>query len=291
MTAEHITTTTGISRRRLGVAALWSVPVIAVATAAPAAAISPNQCYTMTWTGGAMSYGPPYTSGTYTAPTGVVNGQRVTIGVSQSQTAGAAASYWEGANNVGVSAQVGLNRNFVGYAAGSQKAVAYGGEDANAPGGKHKFIVASGSTSSVLVLNQGTGYNGPASQKLTFSLGSSTDPIPKSVSFNIYDITSVAGAGTYANARYTDKVEITGGTVTAGAVVGSPDVTRAANVLTGNAESSVGGSYVPVTLTGLAARSFTLTYSNSGESTKTTAGAKNQFNAQYIAIGDVKVCY
>lgn len=290
MTAEHITTTTGISRRRLGAAALWSVPVIAVATAAPAAAISPGQCYTMNWVDGTASIASNYGSATYTAPTGAVNGQQVTIGVNQVQTAGAAASYYEGSGAVGISGKVGVNRNFVGYTTGSQRAVAHGGTDANT-GGTHKFTVAAGSTSSVMVLNQGSGSNGPASQTLTFSLGSTSDPIPKSVSFNIYDITAVNDASSNTNAKYVDRVTVSGGTMAAGAVVGGPNVTRTANTLTGTGQSSDAGSYVPVTLTGLTSNSFSLTYSNPGQNNTVGSSTKTQFNAQYIGLGDVKVCY
>lgn len=167
-------------------------------------------------------------------------------------------------------------------AAGSQQAVGtQGARRAQGSG----FSVPSGTTSSVLVLNQGTCNNTRASQTLTFSC--SGEEVPTSVSMNIYDITAVTTNST-SRTQYTDRVTISGGTGSTGTLVG-PAITTSGSTLTGTAPSGNGGGYVSVTFTDLSSNTLSLTYSNPG--TVTTGGGAQLYNAQYIGIGDVRVCY
>ena len=280
---EGTTATDGVlTRRKVAAAALWSVPVVSLAMAAPAYAISPGQCVTMTWTSGTVTQSSPYTSARYSTSTNSINGESVSVGVNSSFTSGGPAGYVDGTMVLVASQSGASNMNFKTYAAGSQQAVGtQGARHAQGTG----FSVPSSTTSSVLVLNQGTYNNTRASQTLTFSFSGSQ--VPKSVSMNIYDITAVTTNST-ARTQYTDQVAISGGTVTTGTAVG-PAVTTSGSSLTGTAPSGNGGGYVPVTVTNLSSSTLSLTYSNPG--TVTTGGGAQLYNTQYIGIGDLKICY
>ena len=282
------TTATGgvLTRRTVAAAALWSVPVVSLAMPAPAYAISPGQCVTMTWTSGSVTgRNTAYTTASYSATTNSINGQNVSVRVASSVTSGGAAGYVDGGMVFNSSNSKASNRNFVAYSAGLQHAV---GTQGATQGQGTGFSVPSGTTSSVLVLNQGTSGNARASQTLNFTFGGTK--VPKSVSMNIYDITAATSAHT-ANGQYqyTDRVAFSGGTVSAGAAVG-PAVTTSGSTLTGTTPSTNAGGYVPVTVTNLSnSSSLSLTYSNPG--TVTSGGGTQMYNTQYIAIGDVRICY
>lgn len=247
----------------MAAAALWSVPVVSLAMAAPAYAISPGQCVTMTWTSGTVTQSSPYTSASYSTSTNSINGENVSVGVTSSFASGAPAGYVDGTMVLNASHSAASNRNFQTYAAGSQQAVGtQGARHAQGSG----FSVPSGTTSSVLVLNQGTCNNTRASQTLTFSC--SGEEVPTSVSMNIYDITALTTNST-SRTQYTDRVTISGGTGSTGTLVG-PAITTSGSTLTGTAPSGNGGGYVSVTFTDLSSNTLSLTYSNPG--TVTTGG-------------------
>lgn len=60
-------------------------------------------------------------------------------------------------------------------------------------------------------------------------------------------------------------------------------------VQAGTTQSTNTGGYVPVTVTNLSSSSLSLTYSNPG--TVTSGGGGQMYNTQYIALGDVRICY
>lgn len=279
------TTATGgvLTRRTVAAAALWSVPVVSLAMAAPAYAISPGQCATMTWTSGSVTgRDAGYTTATYSGSI-TAGGSTESVTVRSTMNAGSAAASETG--TAYRSSKGGKNRNFVAYAAGAQLGVGYNVDTSQTK----SFVVQSGTTQSVLVLNQGTTTT-RASQTLTFSFGGAQKP--KSVSMNIYDITQVPTSTTTGAGRYTDQVIFSGGTVSTGTQGGSPSVSVSGNTLTGTAQSSSTGNYIPVTVTGLTGSSLTLEYRNASTDIN-SAGAAGSIvnNAQYIAIGDVRICY
>lgn len=283
MTDTSTTTGSDISRRKVAAAALWSVPVVSLAMAAPAYAISPGQCATMTWTSGTVSgRDAGYTTATYGGSI-TAGGSTESVTVRSTMNSGSAAATEYG--TAFRSSKGGTNLNFVTYAAGAQRGVGFNTDTSQSK----QFVVQSGTTQSVLVLNQGTTTT-RASQTLTFSFGGGQ--IPKSVSMNIYDITQVPSNPTAGAGRYTDQVIFSGGTVSTGTQGGSPTVSVSGNTLTGTNQSTSTGNYIPVTVTGLTGSSLTLEYRNASTDIN-SSGATGSIvnNVQYIAIGDVRVCY
>ena len=109
---------------------------------------------------------------------------------------------------------------------------------------------------------------------------------------NIYDITQVSSTTTTGAGRYTDQVAFSGGTVSTGTQGGSPSVSVSGNTLTGtNQSSNTTGNYIPVTVRNLESSSLTLVYRNPAGITSAGATGAIVNNAQYIAIGDVRICY
>ncbi|QRO87439.1 hypothetical protein [Kytococcus sedentarius] len=268
------------TRRTVTSALAWSVPAVAVTAAAPAVAASPSLsgCATFAWTGltgtsgtgGQLSGSTPATSGT------------ATMTVTQSRTSGQA-------GNVN-----GTNFDFARAAAGSQRAE--GNYPANSIKSQGAFYsVPTGSTTSVLTLNQGSSSTTQAaSETLTFTFAST----PTSVTFNIYDITSITGATRpYAyNERYTDKVTFGGiSWFTVDATVGSPSAyTTTSTSISGTGDnwSTNTGNYVTVTVYPTSS-SFTLTYTNAYAApvNRETTAYTVDGNFQYIGLGDVRACY
>lgn len=287
MTDAPSMTGTGISRRTVAAAALWSVPVLSLAVPAPAYAASPGKCYTMTWTTGTVSgRDTAYKTASYTANTSTVNGQRVPVRVTSSMTAGSAAAHNADPVSLPSGTTGSTNLNFTTWTAGSQKAVGYTGLSTSS---NNYLVVPPGSTQSVLVLNQGSFGTSGAAASQTLTLTFDGGQKPKSVSMNIYDITAVINSSTPAR-NYTDQVIITGGTVAASPAVGAP-VTVSGGTLTGTTASTTAGSYVPVQVTGLTGSTLTLVYRNAGTPNKSQSGDNRLNNPQYIALGDVRVCY
>ncbi|WP_144790382.1 hypothetical protein [Kocuria palustris] len=267
----------GVDRRAVAKGIIWTVPAISLAAAAPAYAASPTGCHTLNWAS---------TSGTATSISGTAtrdsgsSGPSVSVSVTTSRSGGSAVTF--GAERY----------DMKGYAAGSQAAV---GSNNTRNNQSNSFVVAPGSTSSVLVLNQWSGATGQptrANQTLTFSISSSgTTRLPRSISFKIYDVTSQV-SGENSKFYYSDRVAITGGTVAFSQFTGysqSSYTTASNGVLDMKDKTQVStqtGNHVTATITNPTSNRFTLNYSNSATQAPTITG-----NQQYIALGDLRVCY
>lgn len=195
--------------------------------------------------------------------------------VVQSRTAGQGALY------------EGVNSDFVTAAAGSQKGWGTTGGGTQGNG----YTVTN--TSSVLTLNQRTANRMAASQTISFTFadGSGQPAVPKSVMFNIYDVTSVVTGSRNPN-YYSDTFTLSGGSWVSSAFTGYTrgqyaTVSSTAISMTGKDTPSINsGSYLTVTISPTS-NSFSLTYSNTGAAATLTNGANNQ----YVGIGDLTVCF
>lgn len=275
-------TPAALSRRALSRGAAWSVPALAVASVAPALALSLTGCATMLWTKTTLS-GAQGTSGVRTGTITLASGDKVTVTVSQNRTGGSR-SYDQALTYDGT------NGDFSATSAGAQRA-GTAGAGANKDA---KYVVDPSTTSSVLTLNQQTSSSGSrASETLTFSFKDSTGALvtPETMSFNIYDITmqdkSIISS-TKANQRYTDQASFANATMTTTNHGGVPATyTQTATSLTGTSQSTATGNYVDVVLTPTGSENVTLTYANAN----TYGPLTSSFNQQYIGIGDLEVCF
>ncbi|GAB2904418.1 hypothetical protein [Neomicrococcus lactis] len=181
--------------------------------------------------------------------------------------------------------------DFSATSAGSQKAWANGVTSDQST----KYVVPSGTTTSVLNFNQGTSSSAKGttrgSETLTFSFASSTGkaltPVP--ISFNAYDITSQQANMNNA-AYYTDQLSFSGATDRYGTAVGTPKtyVTTTTTTSTSSTEtntSTTSGNYIPITLKPSSATP-SITYANVS-TTRLVASS----NFQYAGIGDVTICF
>lgn len=255
---------TQISRRTLAKGAAWSTPVILASASIPAYAASSLICQTLSWPTSASSTSKTLTNGSYT------------VTVTQSRTAGANSLY------------NGTSSDMVAAAAGSQ----VGTGTANTGTEGNGYTVGS-TTSSVLTLNQRTnGTRAAAAQTLTFTITDSSGKAvtPKSISFNIYDVTGSSG-GTNANS-YGDVVTLSNATWQLSNFLGyaESDYTTVSSTQLAMANvrnmSPTNGIVISATATVTpTSNSFSLTYSNGNTSTLQAWG-----NNQYIGIGDITIC-
>ncbi|MFC6352727.1 hypothetical protein ACFP6B_02315 [Rothia nasimurium] len=237
-------------------------PVVLASASIPAYAASSLTCQTLSWPTSASSTSKTLTNGSYT------------VTVTQSRTAGANSLY------------NGASSDMVAAAAGSQ----VGTGTANTGTEGNGYTVGS-TTSSVLTLNQRTnGTRAAAAQTLTFTITDSSGKAvtPKSISFNIYDVTGSSG-GTNANS-YGDVVTLSNATWQLSNFLGyaQSDYTTASSTqlamttvrnLSLNTVTSVTATVTPTS------NSFSLTYSNGNAST-----LQAWTNNQYIGIGDITIC-
>lgn len=277
-----------IGRRTVVSGAAWAVPVIAMAATAPAVAASPNTlsgCYSVPLTNTTRT-GTQGTNGTLSgAGTGgdagamalaYTIGQNRTSGLAQGPGPGTGAAVPDPTHG-DFSVQTGSNLGAGVYMYGSSTDWHWGGTT-NTP------LVTKGS-GSFLVLNQATKRGTTASQlpseTVTFSFGT-TAQIPTSVTFTIYDITRVDSP---SNA-YTDVVTLNQTATVTGFGAGTY---AAGTPILGTAPSATSGTATTVTMKPTSS-SFTLTYSSNNTTGGTTQNV-DYMGSQYIAIGNMTVCY
>ncbi|MBB5511487.1 hypothetical protein HD598_000174 [Neomicrococcus aestuarii] len=281
----EITTRPTISRRKIAQSMAWTVPVIALAGAAPAMAASRlSGCATLKWTDTTLS-GTQGTSGIRTGSITLPEGSLVTVRVTQHRIGGQPGRDI----NSGKAAPTSIYGDFSATAAGAQQAWANGVTSNQSS----LYVVAAGSSSSVLTLNQGTSTSANGTTRgqetLTFSFESSTGKVltPTSITFNAYDVTSQLTNMNNA-AYYTDSLSFSGATATYGTAVGAPSIYEAlpgSLSSLGTKTSTSAGNYIPVTLTPTSATPI-ITYINAS-----TTPLVPSSNYQYVGIGDLKVCF
>lgn len=293
MESQNQRTRRAISRRALAQGAAWSVPIVVSAAAVPAYAISVG-CFTQTWTASNISgsYGSRLMTASVTKTSG--NPDTMTVTVRQNRSAGVG-SYYDPIDNgllkETASSAKGTS-DFVAAAAGNQVAAT---SVATAPKASQNnaYTVPTGSTSTVLTLNQGTNSGTtPASETLTWTFTDSAGKavVPKSVTFNVYDVTRISGANPDSQ-NYTDLVTFGGATMAVTSQTGPTTATVGSNSLTGTVQSGSGGGYATVALTGFSTNGFTLTLRNAGTASNTNASGSAPLNSQYIGIGDLAICF
>lgn len=278
--------TRSVSRRTLSRGVAWSVPAVIVGTSAPAMALSRNTgCGTLVWTSTRLS-GTQGTNGVRTGTLTLDTGGTVTVTATQQRVSGFA-GYDRGGAATGPTPDFG---DFSVAAAGGQKA--YGGAVTSSQG--NAYTVASGSTTSVLTLNQASSGTttrpvaGKETITLSFKSSTGTTLAAQSISFNIYDVTSQTVAQGATKARsYTDQLSVSGATLSASGATGSPSTyTTTTTSITGTSPSTNTGNYTRITLSPTSS-AVTLTYENAN-----TAGLNGAYsNHQYIGIGDLRVCF
>lgn len=281
----EITTRPTISRRKIAQSMAWTVPVIALAGAAPAMAASRlGGCSTLKWTDTTLS-GTQGINGIRSGSITLSDGSLVTVRVTQQRTGGQPGRKIDSGQQPTPS-----YGDFSATAAGAQQAWANGFTNSQSSG----YVVAAGSTSSVLTLNQGSSSTGTRGQEtLTFSFTSSAGIAltPKSITFNAYDVTSQV-TNMNNSAYYTDSLSFAGATATYGTAVGSPMTyvkSPSSLTSTGTNTSTSTGNYIPVILTPTSATPQ-ITYTNIADA-KTLVAGTNGNNYQYVGIGDVTICF
>lgn len=279
-----------VSRRTVAKGATWIVPSVLVATAAPAYAVSPGACagvcYTLVWTSTTRTAGTDNTGGnwarsaTVSPPSGTGCTTPLSASISQNRTggfSGAVSSPTSGTYNYSRSNERG---DFsVGTNSGSGTVVG---------------------ANSGLVLSQSNGPSNTAQQTVTFNFG-----VPvQSVSFTIYDLTTVTTSGTASN--YSDQVSFSRTTTLTrsdnGGTAGGLRTTSSASgetsrTVTGLNEyvyrsghypsDTSAGRHVTATVTMNGANSFQMNYRNMSTS---LPSATRVANSQWIVLSDLRVC-
>lgn len=282
-----------VSRRTLARGAAWSVPILVSAAAVPAYAISAG-CFTQVWSASNVSgaYGSRLMTTSVTKTSG--NAETMTVTVRQNRSAGVGC-YYDPLDNVLLKETAPSAKgtsDFAAAMAGNQVAATSIGTAPKASQ-NNSYTVPAGSTSTVLTLNQGTNSGTtPASETLTWTFTDSAGKaaVPKSVTFNVYDVTRISGANPDSQ-NYTDLVTFGGATMAVTSQTGPTSATAGSNSLTGTVGSGSGGGYATVVLTGFSTNGFTLTYRNAGTASNTNASGSAPLNAQYLGLGDLTICF
>lgn len=247
-----------LSRRTLAMGALWSVPAVAVASAAPAFATSPGGCFRLRWDQwgdgtrvdgrtGAM------VDATTWAPTSLLS---TAVAISMGGTAGTA-------SNTSNTPSTGLySSTFNGTVGNRGEQVGYA-----APGG---YQLPALGEAKALILN--IGHTTTTTASLTFSR-----PV-RSISFTLFDVSkvdrSVSNVYDYTDTvSFSAPVTLSGDTTNLNATSGSGPFSRISR------EPSDSTQRIVVSWTGEARASFAITYT-----------APTATGWQFIGIGDVTVC-
>lgn len=283
--ARPITRQQPPSRRAVVRGASWAVPAIAATAAAPAFAASRVACGTLKWTDTTLS-GTQGTNGVRTGKITLADGKTVTVTVTQQRVSG-----YPGYDRSVTTTPTPTQGDFSVTAAGGQKAYG-GGSTWNSQG--YFYTVDPSTTASVLTLNQASAGTTAApikgEERITFSFRDSTGQTltAKSISFNMYDITSQTVAQGAAKARsYTDQVSFTGAALETTGSSGAPATyTTTSTSITGTSLSTNAGNRIGVTLTPTSS-TVSLTYRN----TNTGELAGPYQNYQYIGLGDLQICF
>lgn len=284
-----------LSRRAVAQGAAWAVPAVALTTPAPAFAVSPSlvkgcfdlpltditregtQGQTGSLTGDGAAQGDAVGTLTYTISQGRTSGVPQGPGVGGNPQTGKAVPNETQGDFAVVSGENLWNSVFI-----------FGSPSMKHHSGESVTPLYNNAGGNLLILNQALDSNAmKSSETITFDFGGQ---VPTSISFAIFDLTradrgSNAHVDTVSFSSAATVTRVSGPTLdTAGAVNGGIPVYPTAHYPSPNEGP---GTRVDV-VAAPTARTFSLTYSNT---TSAISQNKEYAQSQYIAIGDIKVCF